>query len=122
MITLTTPRALQIVLGGNTAVNYNKLVVGPFTEDALTQRITATLVLTATASALASPILGTLTIDIPGGNKLTLTVPQLDISTTVTLTSPQATAIIAAIESAQAALENGLITLGVVAGVRTAGV
>src|SRR5688572_24878985 len=103
MITLTTPRALQIVLGGNTSVSYNKLVVGPFTEDATTQRVNASLVLTATASAQASPIRGTLTIDIPGGNKLTLEVPQLDISTTITLTSPQATAVIAAIESAQAA-------------------
>jgi len=122
MITLTTPRALQIVLGGATSVNYNKLVVGPFTEDGITQKVSATLVLTATASVLASPILGTLTIDIPGGNKLKLEVPQLDISTTITLTSPQATAIINAIESAQAALENGLITLGVVAGTRSAGV
>ncbi len=122
MITLTTPRALQIVLGGNTAVSYNKLVVGPFTENAITQTVSATLVLTATASAQASPIRGTLTIDVPGGNKLTLEVPQLDISTTLTLTSPQATSVIAAIESAQAALENGLISLGVVAGTRSAGV
>ncbi len=122
MITLTTPRPLQIILGGNTSVNYNKLVVGPFTENAITQTVDATLVLTATASAQASPINGRLSINIPGGNKLTLEITQLDISTTVTLTSPQATAIINAIEAAQAALENGLITLGVVAGTRTAGV
>jgi len=59
---------------------------------------------------------------LPGGNVLQLDVPQLDISTKLTLTSPQATALLGNIETAQAALENGLISLGVVAGVRTAGV
>ena len=96
MITLTTPRALQTVR--------------------------ATLVLTATASSTATPIIGTLSVTLPGGNVLQLDVPQLDISTKLTLTSPQATALLGNIETAQAALENGLISLGVVAGVRTAGV
>ena len=122
MITLTTPRALNIVLGGNTTVSYNKLVVGPFTMNQVTQIITATLVLTATASAQATPINGTLTINLPAGNILQLDVPQLDISTKLTLTSAQATSVVNAIEAAQAQLENGLISLGVVAGTRTAGV
>lgn len=122
MITLTTPKAIVVVLGGSTAVQYNKLVIAPFTMDGIRQTITGACVITATASPGATPLTGTVTIDIPGGNKLVLKVPDMDITNTLTLTSPQATAVIAAIETAQAALENGLITIGAVAGVRSAGV
>ena len=122
MITLTTAPSINTVLGGNTPVSYNKLVIGPFTMDGVTQTISASLRLTSTAAPTSTPILGSLSINIPGGNEFLLQVPQLDIVRRVVLTSPQATAIIGQIETAQAALENGVISLGVVAGTRSSGV
>lgn len=122
MITLTTPPSINVVIGGNTQVSYNKFVVAPFTMDGITQRITATVVVTATATPEATPITGTLTIDVPGGNLFLLRIPDLDITLRKVLTGPQATAIINAIETSQAAIENGLITLNAVAGTRSAGV
>lgn len=122
MITLTTPPSINVVLGGNTTVSYNKFVLAPFTMDGVRQSVVATVIVTSTANPEATPIIGTLTIDIPGGNVFLLRVPDLDITLRKVLTSPQATAVIAAIETAQAALENGLITLNAVAGTRSAGV
>lgn len=122
MITLTNAVPINVVVGGNTQVQYNKLVVAPFAMDGIRQRIDATVVVTATGTPEATPITGTLTIDIPGGNLFLLRIPDLDITLRKVLTSPQATAIINAIETSQAAIENGLITLNAVAGTRSAGV
>jgi hypothetical protein len=68
------------------------------------------------------PISGSLTINLPGGNECIVEVAQLDFYRRVVLSSPQATAVLAQIETAQAALENGLVSLGLIAGVRTPGV
>jgi len=122
MITLTTPPEINTVLGGNTPASYNKLVIAPFTMDGVTQIVLATLRLTSTTVPTATPILGTLRINLPGGNEFILEVPQLDIVRRLVLSGGQATAVLAQIETAQAALENGLVSLGVVSGTRSAGV
>ena len=104
MITLTTPADVNSVLGGNAPISYNKLVLGPFTMDGVTQMIT-----------------GTLRINVPAA-ELLIEVAQLDFYRRIVLSSAQNTAILAQIEAAQAQIENGLITLAVIAGTRTAGV
>ena len=121
MITLTTPAEVNSVLGGNAPVSYNKLVLGPFTMDGVTQTITGTLRLTATGAPTMQAILGTLRINVPAA-ELLIEVAQLDFYRRIVLSSAQNTAILAQIEAAQLQIENGLITLAVIAGTRTAGV
>lgn len=120
MITLTTPPQINSVLGGTSPVGYDKLVLSPFTMDAVNQTVMGTLRLTSTASPTMQPITGTLSIKVPS-SELIVEVAQLDFYRRVTLTGPQNTSILNQIETAQAQLENGLITLGVIAGTRSAG-
>lgn len=121
MITLTTPPQINSILGGSAPVAYNKLVLGPFTMDGVTQTITGTLRLTSTGSPTMQPIIGTLRISVPSAT-VVVEVAQLDFYRQITTTSPQNTSVLNIIEAAQAGLENGLISLGVIAGTRTAGV
>lgn len=120
MITLTIAPEIKSQLGGSTLVGYDKLVVSPFTMNAVDQTITGSLRMTSTANATMQPILGTLSISVPAA-ELRIEVPQLDFYRRITLNSAQNTAVLAQIEAAQAQVENGLVTLGVIAGTRTAG-
>lgn len=121
MITLTTPPSINSVLGGSAPVAYGKLVIGPFSMDGVTQTITGNLRLTSTANPTMQPILGSLRVSVPSAEVI-VEVAQLDFYRKITTNSSQNTALLAVIETAQQQLENGLITLGVIAGVRTAGV
>lgn len=121
MITLTTPAQINSVLGGNTPINYDKLVLSPFTLDGVSQTINGTLRLTSTGTPSMQPILGSVRMTVPG-SELVIEVPQLDFYRRIVLSSGQNNALLAQIESAQAAVENGFVTLGVIAGTRTSGV
>ena len=88
MITLTTPAQVNSVLGGNSPVSYDKLVVGPFTFDPIGMVVNAKLRLTSTASAAMPPIGGTLTIT-TGTAVLEIAVERLDFYRRVVLTGPQ---------------------------------
>lgn len=120
MITLTTPAQINSVLGGNAPVDYNKLVISPLTFDAVAQTINGELRLTSTGNASMQPITGKLRISVPGA-ELIIEVPQLDFYRRVVTSSPQNTAILAIIETAQKGIEDGLVSLGVIAGVRSEG-
>lgn len=120
MITLTTPAQINSVLGGNAPIDYNKLVISPLTFDAVNQTISASLRLTATGNTSMQPITGTLRISVPSA-ELVVEVAQLDFYRRVVTTSPQNTSILAIIETAQKSIEDGLVSLGVIAGVRSAG-
>lgn len=121
MITLTTPSQINTVLGGSALVAYDKVVISPFTMDPVNQTITATVRLTSTSVPTMQAVLGTLRI-VVGGSELVIEVPQLDFIRRVALSGAQNTAVINQIEAAQAQLENGLISLGVIAGTRSVGV
>lgn len=120
MITLTTPAEINSVLGGTAPVPYNKLVVAPLRFDAVNQTITGDLRLTATSNASMQPITGNLRISVPGA-ELVIEVAQLDFYRRVVTSGAQNTAILAIIETAQKGIEDGLVSLGVIAGVRSAG-
>lgn len=120
MITLTTPPQINSVLGGSAPIGYDKLVLSPFTMDAVGQTVRGTLRLTSTATPTMQPITGSLSINVPS-SELIVEVSQLDFYRRITLNSAQNTSVLNQIETAQAQLENGLITLGVIAGTRTAG-
>lgn len=120
MITLTTPAQINSVLGGSAPVDYNKLVLSPISFDAVSQTVRADLRLTATSNASMQAITGTLRISVPSA-ELIVEVPQLDFYRRVVTNSAQNTAILAIIETAQKGIEDGLVSLGVIAGVRSAG-
>lgn len=120
MITLTTPRTVNSVLGSATTVSYEKVVLAPFTMDIVNQRVTGTLRMTSTSTPAMQPIIGTFTINVPT-SEFTIEIQQLDFYRRIVLSGAQNTAILNQIETALAALENGLVTLGVVAGTRSAG-
>lgn len=120
MITLTTPPEINSVLGANAPIPYDKLVVGPFTLDSITLTVNGALRLTSTANPEMQPITGTLTITTATA-RLEIAVSQLDFYRRVVLTGPQNTAVMDIIRNAQNALESGLITLSVIAGVQSVG-
>ena len=121
MITLTTAPQINSVLGGNAPVDYNKLVLGPFTLDPVTSTVSGTIRLTSTSVPAMQAIKGTLTITIAQG-LLKIEVAQLDFYRQIQLNVNQINAVNAIIADAQNSLESGLISLGVIAGVQTAGV
>ena len=118
MITLTTPATINSVLGGTAPVAYDKLVLSPFTMTPVSGDVGGTLRLTSTTNADMQPIVGTLRI---AANEMIVEVSQLDFYRRVTLTGTQRTNVTNIIASAQTSLENGLVSLGVIAGVQTAG-
>lgn len=120
MITLTTPPQINSVLGGNAPINYNKLVIGPFTFEPATQEVNGNVRITSTTNPDMAAITGTLRI-IVATAKLEIAVPQLDFLRRVTLTGPQNTAVQNIVRNAQDALESGLVTLGVIAGTQQTG-
>lgn len=120
MITLTNPKQVNSVLGGTDTVNYDKFVLQSITYEVVTGRINGQIRITSTGVPGMTPIIGTLVIA-PNG-LLTVEVQQLDFYRQMTLTGPQNAAVQAMIRDAQSALESGLITVGVVAGVQSAGV
>lgn len=122
MITLTNPVAVNSVLGTTaTNVNYEKLVLAPLTFDAVGQVISGTCRLTSTSTPAAPPIMGSFVASVPAGDFVLRLDQGHHVAKRLLLTGPQAAAITANIETAQAAIENGLISLGVVAGTRSAG-
>lgn len=122
MITLTTPPQINSVLGGNAPISYDKLVLGPFTLDpvVLSQGVRGTVRLTSTANPTMQAITGNLTINASTG-LLTIEVSQLDFYRQLQLSGGQLTAVQNIIRDAQNALESGMLSLGVLSGVQSAG-
>jgi hypothetical protein len=120
MITLTTPPQVNSVLGGSAPIPYNHLVLSPFSLDPKTLLITGTISLTSTGNPSMQPITGTLRINNSTG-VLTVEVPQLDFYRQVQLSGPQIASVNTIIANAQNAIESGLVSLGVIAGVQSTG-
>lgn len=120
MITLTTPPSINSVLGGNTPVGYNRLVLAPFTMDPVTLLISGAIKLTSTASPTMQPILGRLNINASTGI-LEVDVAQLDFYRKIQLSAAQITSVTTIITNAQNGLESGLVSLGIIAGTQSTG-
>jgi hypothetical protein len=120
MITLTTPPSVNSVLGGISPVGYNHLIVAPFTMDPMTLLITGSVRLTATSAPTMQAIIGRLTINASTG-VLEVEVTQLDFYRRIQLSGAQITSVTNIIQNAQNALENGLVSLGIMAGVQSTG-
>lgn len=120
MITLTTAQVLKSVLGGSATVAFGKLVLSPFVMDPVAQTISGSVRLTSTVDTTMQPVIGSFRISVPL-SELVIEVPQSDFYRRVVLSSAQNTAILNQIQTAQNAVEAGLISVGVVAGVQANG-
>ena len=121
MITLTTPAQINTVLGGNAPVGYDKLVLAPLHFNAVEQTIVGQVRMTSTTDPAMDAVTGSLRVDV-AKSELLIDVPQVDFRRRIVLTAGQKTAVLNQIEAAQAQVENGLVTIGVISGTRTAGV
>ena len=120
MITLTTPTAVRTTLGGAATVNYDKLVLDGIVLSPIDGSISAQVIISASSDSNQTPIRGTLQITTAGTPFLIITVPQLNFVKRLQIVNVNA--VTALIANAQNAIESGLITLAVAAGVQSAGV
>jgi len=118
MITLTLPVPISTVLGADTKINYDTLVICPITYDLINLTISATIKLTSSGNIAMKPIYGSVTANLINF-KLDLDVPRMDFSRSINLSAPQISAIKTLLTNSQNAIESGLIDLGVIAGVQT---
>src|SRR3990167_10681310 len=110
MITLTLSQTVKSQLGGAATVAYDKLVLSTFSMDAVNQTVSGNVRLTSTSAPTMQSIIGTFKISVPSAEFI-IEVPQLDFYRRLVLTSAQNNAILANIETAQKALEDGIVTL-----------
>ena len=120
MITLTAAHQVNSILGGNTPIGYDHQVLSPITVNPITRRIDAGVRLTSISNPEMDVIIGSLSIDL-GPGVLTMKVEQLDFQRRVQLSAGQITAIQTILNNVQNALEAGVITMGIVAGVQSTG-
>lgn len=120
MITLTTPKQVNSVLGGAATVAYDKLVLSSIVYNPLDLSLRAQVKITSTSAPSMQPIVGDLVI-LPSG-QLAIEAERLDFYRQVVLSSGQLASVQTMIRDAQNALESGLIAVGVVAGSQSAGV
>lgn len=120
MITLTSPPAVNSILGGAGTVSYDRFVLQTITYDTVNLTVNAVIRITSTTNPDMQAITGRLVIQIASA-KLEIQVEQLDFYRRITLTGPQNTSIETLIRNAQNAIENGLITVGVIAGTQATG-
>jgi hypothetical protein len=123
MITLTTSKAVPIVLGGSATVNYDKLVVTSIGYDTISKTISGNCKVVCTLDAAQTPYLGTYTI-FPQASPATISIsiPSFPFNRTVNLTAGQITAVLGWFDTVQAQIEGGFITVGEVAGTQSTGV
>lgn len=120
MITLTTPAAVNTVLGGSATVGYDKFVLASITYDTVAMSLRANIRITSTAAPDMQAITGTMQVNCATA-VLTIEVSQLDFFRQVRLTGPQNDSVQTQIRNAQNALENGLVSLAVIAGTQATG-
>ena len=121
MITLTNAKLVNSILGGTATVSYDKLVLDQIRYiTSGSKTITANVRITSSTEVNMQPITGSLKIEL-GLSQLTIEVGQLDFYRQVSLSAGQVTTIAALVTDSQNALENGLISVGVIDGTQTTG-
>lgn len=119
-IELTTPSTINTVLGGNTLVSYDHVVLSPITINPVSLLLNATVRLTASAEPDMDVVTGNLTINLSQGTLLFI-VEQLDIVRRMQLSPGQITSVQNILDDTQDAIEAGLIAIGVVDGIQSTG-
>ncbi len=122
MITLTTVPLVQSVLGGNAPVGYDKFVVQAVRYEVVDKTITATLRLTSTGSPNMEALTGSLVIRHGAQDAVLSFTSGVLFTRRIALTAGQRTAVQTLLDDAQADIENGVISLGLVEGTRANGI
>lgn len=123
MITLTTPLQITSVIGSSTTIGYNKLRVVQILSDPLTLTINASVQILVSNTPTAPIIDGTLSIVATGGSpQAILTIPNIDSFASVSLAGANLTTVQGWITSLQNSIENGLVSVALVAGTQSSGV
>ena len=120
MITLTTPKAVNSVLGGAATIAYDRLVLSPFTMNPVDKTIAGTVRLSASGNPEMPTIQGQFTILLVP-KTLEIIIDRLDFYRKITLPDPQVATVQGWINSSQNSIEAGLISVGVVAGTQQTG-
>jgi hypothetical protein len=120
VITLTNPIPVVLALGGNTNALYNITVLAPLTADVVRQTCAGTVRITSSANPEMQPVLGSLVIDTNAAT-VQLRIDKFDYDRTITLNASGITYVRNAMATFQQALETGLVNIGMVTGVASAG-
>jgi len=120
MITLSTAPVINSVIGGNAPINYDKFVINSLSFDTESKNINATVKITSTTNPDMTALSGKLTISFAGAIA-ELQVAQLDFYRRIRLSGPQQNAVATLVSDCQDSLENGLLSLGLVAGTQATG-
>ena len=123
MITLTTPPTIATQLGATSSSSYTKLRIMDILADPVTQAITASIQLIDTANANLPMLTGSLTIITQGNSPMvSISVPALNLSSDVPLTSGAQTTVQGWITALQNNIEAGLVSLALIAGTQSGGI
>lgn len=120
MITLTTPPAINSVIGGNLPVSYDKFKLTSLTFDTTTKNIVAVIEITSTSNPDMTALKGRVEINFAGA-LAEIQVQQLDFYRRIRLSGLQQNAVSTIITNAQNDVESGLISLGLVSGTQALG-
>lgn len=123
MITLTNAKAVPNVLGGTSTVSYDKFVVTAINYDTVNKRINGSIKLTCTADTAQTPLLGSFSI-LPQASPavIQIDVPDVPFHRIINLSGAQQTAVLGWFDTVQAQIENGMISIGAIAGTQSTGV
>lgn len=120
MITLTTPKSVNNVLGSATTVSYDKVVITSLSYDIVAKLISGAIKLVSSTIGSQTPIIGTVTISVSSATA-TVLFPTLAFSSTVALSGPQTTSVQGWFDTVQAQVEGGLVSVGIIAGTQSTG-
>ena len=121
MITLTLTESIKTQIGGAGTVSYERVVLSPITFDPVARTIRGGVRLISTSTPAAEVVTGSFEINL-GPGVLMFRMDQKGVSRRVELSGAQITAAQDILNDAQNALESGMISLGVIPGVQSAGV
>lgn len=118
MITLTNSVQVTTTLGSASKTAYDKLSLLTMHYEIGAMTITGACKLFSSAAPSALDIQGSYSIDSVTG-KLTVSIPNLPFFASLTLSAGQKTTVQGWITSAQASIEGGMVTVGVIQGVQS---
>jgi hypothetical protein len=121
MITLTNPIKVPNSIGGTTTLSYDILNIIGVVSDPVSQSISATVQITSSANANATPIKGSLSLITQGSPSGMLSIPNLGIYIAVAGIPAAVSTIQGWITTMQTNLESGLISVGAITGSQTPG-
>jgi hypothetical protein len=121
MITLTNTIPVTTVLGSTNKTAYDRLRLTSIVYDVTNKSISGSCEIVVSTNAQAQAIQGSYTIPTTGAAILQVTIPSLPFYASLPLTTAQQATVAGWVQTAQNQVEGGLVAVGVIAGVQSAG-